>query len=87
MEKTTINGGGVVLCDVCNRDGDEPGCNGGGLVGSYAVCPECLAKIEKEYPTEIEAKFDPEKSFGDNVRDYRRQVYGTSDCIIEIWGA
>ncbi len=39
-----IDIGDSVLCDYCNKDYSESDLEGGALVGSYAVCPECIAK-------------------------------------------
>ena len=81
-----INGGGIVLCDICNNDGDEtnddgsPKFLGGGMVGDDAVCPECAKDMDT-----LDMYFDPNRSFGDNVRLYRLEVYGTSDSITVIY--
>lgn len=81
-----INGGAVVLCDICNNDGDaknddgSPMYLGGGLIGDDAVCPECVQDMDK-----LDVTFDPSKSFGDNVRAYRREVFGTEDSITMIF--
>lgn len=84
-----INGGKLVLCDLCNRDGDAlmedglPLLMGGAIIGSNAVCEICLRKFDKR---DIDLQFDKRKTFGDNVRAYRTVMYGTDDCIIKIYG-
>ena len=46
IESTDI--GDTVLCDYCNKEyGRDNPAKGGMLVGSYAVCPECVPKAEE----------------------------------------
>ncbi len=42
--------GDEVVCDFCNDDYTESEEKGGFLIGSYAVCPNCAKKYEKDYP-------------------------------------
>jgi hypothetical protein len=77
MKTETFNDGDFVACDFCN--GDEG--NGGGMIGSNAVCPKCLAEAGLTYPDEISERFDVNKTFHQNVLDYRQRIYGTPDAI------
>ena len=86
MSEKIINGGDVVICDFCNG-GDET--MGGVIVGSSAVCGDCTDrygydKEDYEYANEVGEVFDKERSFKDNVLEYRLKVYGTSDAITII---
>jgi hypothetical protein len=86
MNEKIINGGDVVICDFCNG-GDET--MGGVIVGSSAVCGDCTDrygydKEDYEYANEVSEVFDKERSFKDNVLEYRLKVYGTSDAITVI---
>ena len=86
MNEKIINGGDVVICDFCNG-GDET--IGGVIVGSSAVCGDCTDrygydKEDYEYANEVSEVFDKERSFKDNVLEYRLKVYGTSDAITVI---
>ena len=95
MNEKIINGGDVVICDFCNS-GEET--MGGVLIGSSAVCGDCTVKYgyDKEdykYDTDpeeyrddlgITEVFDKERSFKDNVLEYRLKAYGTSDAITVI---
>lgn len=67
-----------VACDICNF-GEET--LGGGMVGSYAMCGNCIKDIKN--PDEL---FDPTKTFRQNVLNYRQCVYGTSEGTIEFYG-
>lgn len=75
-----------MICDLCNADGDAQNEDGtlqlgGGLMGSYALCPECVAKVDAE-----EVKLlDPQKTFGDNIRALRLAETGSEDLIIEMY--
>ena len=83
-KETVVNNyGEVVACDFCNF-GEET--KGGVLIGSYAVCGDCSDKngyYDKDYENadEIDEHFNKEKTFRENVLDYRKRVYGTSDAI------
>jgi hypothetical protein len=86
MNEKIINGGDVVICDFCNG-GDKT--MGGVIVGSSAVCGDCTDrygydKEDYEYANEVSEVFDKERSFKDNVLEYRLKVYGTSDAITVI---
>jgi hypothetical protein len=77
--------GSTVYCDLCNCDGDEknddgtPAHLGGGMISEMALCAEC------SLDEDIERKFDPMRSFGDNVRAYRREVNGTDANFTAIY--
>lgn len=77
-----LNAGDLVLCDICNCDGDE-GQMGGAIVGESALCQMCFESTTIVDFDDV-IVMSPEKSFGDNVREYRKKVYGTSDCISVI---
>jgi len=80
-----IEEGNSVYCDLCNADGDDVDENGnftlmgGCLYAGNAVCPECMAEVPE---SAMERVFDPNKSFGDNVRAYRMEVHGDMRCLI-----
>ena len=85
------NYGEVVVCDFCNDDGKLS--KGGVLIGSNAVCGKCTAKngydtADYEYADEIDKIFDKEKTFQDNVLEYREEAYGSRDLKVTImsWG-
>lgn len=75
-----FNGGEFVACDFCN-EGEET--FGGVLIGSYAICGDCAKKITEV--DEIDERFDENKTFRQNVLEYRQRVYGTRDAITQIW--
>jgi hypothetical protein len=80
------NHGLVVICDFCNEGEDTMG---GVLIGSYAICGDCCETHDYRNPEhlnadEIDEIWDIEKSFHDNVLDYRERVYGTKELITEI---
>jgi len=79
METTVIDGGEEVACDFCNF-GEET--MGGLLLGSYAICGDCAKTIT--HPEEITEVFDPNKTFRQNVLEYRVRTYGTSHAITKI---
>mgnify|MGYP003151438202 FL=1 len=84
MESETTNYGEVVACDFCNY-GEES--MGGVLMGSYAVCGDCSDKngyYKDENSHDVDKVFDNSKTFKDNVLEYRKEVYGTSDLIQTI---
>ena len=77
------NYGEVVACDFCNY-GEET--YGGVLIGSYAICGDCCDKnhYDKpsyEYSNEVDVIFDKDKTFRDNVLDYRYKTTGSRDAI------
>lgn len=81
------NFGEVVACDWCNY-GEES--LGGALLGSYAVCGDCvehkgILKDDYPYKDEIDRIFDQTKTFRENVIAYRKEVYGTGDAIQRIY--
>ncbi len=79
------NYGQVVCCDGCNGPyGDNV--NGGALIGSSAMCGECCDKYgydkpDYKYSDEVDEVWDKEKTFKQNVLDYRTKTYGTPDLI------
>ena len=77
MTHEEFNFGEEVACDFCNYGEDTMG---GLLIGSYAICGDCAKKIT--HPEEVDRVFNPEKTFRQNVLEYRKEVYGTSDCIM-----
>ena len=86
MNKETNNYGEVVACDFCNL-GEET--RGGVLIGSHAVCGDCCDKHgydkkEYKYSNEVDVIFDKEKTFRDNVLEYREKAYGTRAAIQTI---
>ena len=86
MNSESTNYGEVVACDFCNG-GEESA--GGVMMGSYAVCGDCSEKNgyyknSYQYKDEIDEFFDTEKTFRDNVLEYRQKVYGTRDLIQTI---
>ena len=77
------NYGEVVACDFCNY-GEET--YGGVLIGSYAICGDCCDKnhYDKpsyEYSDEVDVIFDKDKTFRDNVLNYRYKQTGSRDAI------
>ena len=40
-----IDIGDTVLCDLCNDDYTNSDAQGGILVGSFAICPQCASKF------------------------------------------
>ena len=83
----TQNMGDLVICDFCNSDGKES--TGGVIIGSNAVCGKCCEKnnyydAEYENADEIDLVFSQDKTFQENVLEYRKQHTGTSDGIIKI---
>ena len=80
------NYGEVVCCDFCNQ-GEES--KGGVMIGSNAVCGTCCEskgyyKDDYKYKDEIDLIFDKDKTFKQNVLEYRKKTYGTSDLIVTI---
>lgn len=99
MSKDTMNFGDVVACDFCNY-GEET--MGGVLMGSYAVCGDCgqkhkyikvngdsieyTEKAKKESDKGEIQLWDLEKSFRENVLEFRMKTTGTSNLTITIEG-
>ena len=84
MKQESTNYGEVVACDFCNY-GEES--MGGVLIGSYAICGDCSDKngyYKDENNSDIDKVFDNSKTFKDNVLEYRKEVYGSSDLIQTI---
>ena len=83
-----INMHDTVLCDGCNGPyGDNK--KGGVIIGSSAYCGECADKYgyadeNYEYADEIDEIMDLNKSFKDNVLEYRKRITGSSDGIMRI---
>lgn len=57
-----------VICDLCNADYSQEDDQGGVLVGSYALCPECAAKHEGA----VDDQARPGESFREFVLRIRR---------------
>lgn len=79
------NIGRTVLCDMCNEDYTDSPESGGFIFGSYAVCPKCAPRIEKDITRyreqhAIHRRTADGESFADMVRDYR----GPDGGFIEI---
>jgi hypothetical protein len=82
------NIGDVVVCDFCNGDGKNS--VGGIVMGSYAICGKCCEKNnyydkEHEHADEIDLVFSQDKTFQENVLEYRKQQTGSSDGIISVY--
>jgi len=83
------NYGHVVCCDGCNGPyGDNV--NGGVIIGHSAYCGECADKYryyssDYEHKHEINEFMDLNKSFKDNVLEYRKRTTGSSDGITRIF--
>jgi len=84
-----INSGDAVCCDGCNGPyGDNV--NGGVIIGRSAYCGECADKYhyyssDYEHKHEIDEFMDLNKSFKDNVLEYRKRTTGSSDGIMRIF--
>tara|TARA_S200002703_G_scaffold36276_3_gene31404 strand:- start:1271 stop:1555 length:285 start_codon:yes stop_codon:yes gene_type:complete len=83
----TSNIGDLVICDFCNKDGKLS--KGGVMIGSHAVCGDCSEKNnyyskDYKYNNEIDEVFDINKTFQQNVLDYRKKKTGSSDGICRI---
>ncbi len=84
----TQNLGDLVVCDFCNLDGKES--TGGVMIGSNAVCGKCCEKhnyydTEHENADEIDLVFSQDKTFQENVLEYRKQQNGSSDGIMSFY--
>lgn len=73
------NAGDMVACDFCN-EGEET--MGGLLIGSYAICGDCAKTIS--HPEEITERFDENKTFRQNVLEYRKRAYGFTEAITKV---
>jgi len=83
-----FNHGQVVVCDGCNGPHGK-NLMGGVLVGSHAMCGGCCDiygydKPDHEHADEIDEIWPKDKTFHDNVLDYRQRVYGSKDMIVRI---
>ena len=81
MEEIKHNYGEVVACDFCNYGESK----GGVLIGSYAVCGDCSEKrgyYKDEKSNDVDLIFDNSKTFKQNVLDYRKKEYGSSDLTM-----
>ena len=83
------NYGEVVCCDGGNGPYDENRMNGGVIVGSSAMCQECCDrygydKPDYKYADEVDEIMNKNKTFEQNVLDYRKKMTGTSDAIVQI---
>ena len=82
-----INIGDFVCCDFCNSDGEET--YGGVLIGSNAICGNCCEKNDYYNPDfkfkdEITEFFSKDKTFKENVLNYRLRTTGTDEGEIII---
>ena len=82
------NFGEVVCCDGCNGPYDNM--MGGYIIGSSAYCADCGDKYgydnpDYEYKDEIVEFFDKEKTFKENVLDFRKRTTGTTDAFQRIF--
>lgn len=73
-----IDIGDEVICDLCNSDYTESEQEGGLLVGSWAVCPECVTSAMKADATAVPIK---DESFRDFVIRHRTH----STCGVMSW--
>ena len=88
---TVIRTENFVVCDFCNEGADS---YGGVLVGSTAICGNCSEKNgftsegipnqAYEFKDEISKYFDKDKTFQENVEEYRLKHIGTRDAITII---
>ena len=78
----SANLGDTVICDFRNADGSIS--KGGVMIGSNAVCGDCCDKYDYYNDKEVDEVFDREKTFQENVCDYRKKKTGTSDGIMQI---
>ena len=79
------NYGDIVICDSCGSDHETYG--GVLSIGGNATCGTCCE--DRDYYNEENKKyvaeyFDKNKTFKQNVLDYRRRVYGTSNLIVQM---
>lgn len=83
------NFGDEVCCDGCNGPyGDNM--DGGVIIGSGAYCGECSDKYGYtspmyKYSDEISEILDEDRTFKENVLDYRKRMTGSSDAIMRIY--
>ena len=82
------NLGEVVICDSCGKDYTILEDKGGIIFGSYAYCPACSPQMisnAKKYKEENYLTImDKEKSFKQNVLDYRVKMSGSADATRTI---
>ena len=79
-----INIGDDVCCDGCNGPyGDN--IKGGVIIGRSAYCGECADKYGYYTDKDIDEVMDLNKSFKDNVLEYRKRTTGSSDGITRIF--
>jgi len=81
------NIGDLVLCDFCNQENDSMG---GTIIGSYAICGVCSEKNgyyndDYKYKDEISRILPKDKTFKQNVLDYRDEITGSTNGTINIW--
>jgi len=56
-KETVIDIGPEVCCDLCNEDYTGKPDSGGILFGSYAACPRCAPKIERDAKADGEERY------------------------------
>lgn len=71
-----IDIGDTIMCVFCNADYSENNESGGGLVGDYAVCPDCLEKVylDGHMPDLVCPKGVTFKEFVLRIRDSRNFI-------------
>jgi hypothetical protein len=83
-----INIGDFVCCDFCNSNGEDS--QGGVIIGSgTAVCGDCCEKngyykSDFQFKDEITEFFSKDKTFRENVLDFRLRTTGTIEGEIII---
>ena len=89
-----INAGEEVCCDGCNGPYPENGdkINGGVIIGGSAYCQSCIDKYgyndddKSNFFPDIQIQaMDENKTFKQNVLDYRKKMTGTTDGITRIY--
>jgi hypothetical protein len=78
-----INLGNEVICDGCNGPYDDNKMNGGVIMGSGAYCQSCAD--EYDYEKTADEVMDKNKTFQQNVLDFRKRMTGSSDGIMRIY--
>ena len=83
------NFGDEVCCDGCNGPYGK-NLNGGVIIGHSAYCGECADKYgyysqTYKYADEIDEIMDSEKTFKENVLDFRKRTTGSSDGIMNFY--
>ena len=82
-----IDIGDFVCCDFCNSIGEDS--HGGVMVGSSAVCGSCCEKngyykSDYKHKGDISEFFPKDKTFKENVLEYRLRTTGSKSGEITI---